>query len=333
MIGTTAAIIGGLSAAGAIGGAALKSRAAGKASKAQQDAALQAGKLTQEFGQLGHDEIVGAAQESAKGANAAAAAAVGGVEQATTQGRETLDQVNEEALKRLAPYLEAGELTIGQLKELLGEGGDFNRRFTMEDYQEDPGYAFRMAEGQKALERSASARGRLLGGGTLKSLGRYSQGVASQEYQNAFDRFMGENAARFGRLSTVAGMGQTATGQANQMGQWYGDTSLSNLMQGAGLAGNFRLRGAEGAGGFLTRGTTDAAEMRFRGAEDAANALLGKGRAAAQGDIDQGDAWSEGTAGAVKGAMDMIALNQMLNPNVARRPSANRAYSYDPYTP
>ena len=54
--------------------------------------------------------------------------------------------------------------------------------------QQDPGYAFRMAEGMKALERSAAARGGLLSGTTLKGTQRFAQDLASQEYGNAYNR-------------------------------------------------------------------------------------------------------------------------------------------------
>jgi hypothetical protein len=56
----------------------------------------------------------------------------------------------------------------------------------------DPGYQFRKAEGERALQASAAARGTLLTGGTLQDLERYSQGLAAQEYGAAYDRELGE---------------------------------------------------------------------------------------------------------------------------------------------
>ena len=87
----------------------------------------------------------------------------------------------------------------------------------------DPGYQFRLSEGSKALERAAAARGSLQGGGTLKALTRYSQGEASQEYQNAFNRslqgFQANQTARqqrFSNLSGLAGMGYNAERPADR---------------------------------------------------------------------------------------------------------------------
>jgi hypothetical protein len=58
------------------------------------------------------------------------------------------------------------------------------------DQNTDPGYGFRFAEGMKGLERSAAARGGLLSGATLKGITRYGQDMGSQEYQNAFNRYL-----------------------------------------------------------------------------------------------------------------------------------------------
>jgi hypothetical protein len=75
----------------------------------------------------------------------------------------------------------------------------------------------------KALERSAAARGNLLSGSTLKGVQRFGQDLASQEYQNAFNRFQVERSARLNPLQSLMGSGQSATnvltGAAGQMGQ------------------------------------------------------------------------------------------------------------------
>jgi hypothetical protein len=56
----------------------------------------------------------------------------------------------------------------------------------------NPGYQFRLQEGQKALERSASSRGTLLTTGTLKDLTQYGQDMATQEYDKVYNRALGE---------------------------------------------------------------------------------------------------------------------------------------------
>jgi hypothetical protein len=89
----------------------------------------------------------------------------------------------------------------------------------MDQFQADPGYAFRLKEGQKQLERSAAARGGLLSGGTGKALQRFGQEMGSQEYTNAFNRYQTERQARLGPLQSLAGVGQSSVNQLGQAGQ------------------------------------------------------------------------------------------------------------------
>ncbi len=56
----------------------------------------------------------------------------------------------------------------------------------------DPGFDWRLAQGTKALEGSAAARGGLLSGATLKGINDYAQNQASGEYSKAYDRFTGD---------------------------------------------------------------------------------------------------------------------------------------------
>ena len=109
--------------------------------------------------------------------------------------------------------------------------------FGMEQFNADPGYQFRMSEGLKALERSAAARGILSSGQTLKDITRFGQDTASQEYQNAFARYMLETERKrretLDPLEYQIGLGQAAaSGQAANIGTTAGSTS--NLMQALG---------------------------------------------------------------------------------------------------
>lgn len=84
-------------------------------------------------------------------------------------------------------YQAAPDLMVGNYQSPgnYQDPGDFS----MEKFQQDPGYAFRMSEGLKALDRTAAARGGLISGGAMKAASRYGQDMASQEYQNAFNRY------------------------------------------------------------------------------------------------------------------------------------------------
>ena len=129
------------------------------------------------------------------------------------------------------PFRQAGLTAQEQIMQLIGIGGDKNapgygslgKSFGMADFERDPGAEFRQSESLKALERSAAARGNLLSGSTLKGVQRFSQDLASQEYQNAFNRYQVERAAKLNPLQSLMGSGQsaanvltTAAGQAGQ---------------------------------------------------------------------------------------------------------------------
>jgi hypothetical protein len=108
--------------------------------------------------------------------------------------------------------------------------------FGMPQFQADPGYNFRLAEGMKALERSAAARGLLQSGGTLKGIQQYGQNLASDEYQNAFQRYLTERQAKLSPLEYQIGLGQAAaSGQAANVGTTA--SSISELTQALGNIG------------------------------------------------------------------------------------------------
>jgi hypothetical protein len=136
-----------------------------------------------------------------------------------------------------APFREAGLRALPEL-----EAASRYTPFGMDQFQADPGYAFRMSEGMKGLERSAAARGGLLSGGTLKGIQRFGQDLGSQEYMNAFNRYQTERNARLNPLQSLAGMSQTSTNQLGAAGQNYANAAG----QAIGAAGQARASGYMG---------------------------------------------------------------------------------------
>lgn len=155
------------------------------------------------------------------------------------------------------PWRESGMRALSDLAN-----PDYQRDFTMADYKEDPGYQFRLSEGQKAIDRSGAARGGSNSGAALKSLARFGQGLASEEYQNAYNRFNGDRDRRFNRLSSLAGIGQTANSQVGAAGQGYG-SRVSETMLGMGNAAASKYTGdASRMNKFMDRG----GELAMQGA-------------------------------------------------------------------
>jgi hypothetical protein len=118
----------------------------------------------------------------------------------------------------------------------------------MARFQTDPGYAFRLREGLKALDRSAAARGGLLSGAQLRGVTEYGQDLASQEFTNAFNRYQAERQARLNPLQSLAGMAQTSantlTGAAGTLGSNIGANIIG--------AGNARASGYMGTANALS---------------------------------------------------------------------------------
>jgi len=127
-----------------------------------------------------------------------------------------------------APFREAGVRALNKL-----EAASEYTPFGMAQFQADPGYGFRFDQGQKALERSAAARGGLISGNTGGALQQFGQGLASQEYQNAFNRYQAERQARLGPLQSLAGVGQTSVNALGQAGQNYATGAGEALGAGA----------------------------------------------------------------------------------------------------
>jgi len=170
---------------------------------------------------------IGGAAISGKAAKKAAATQ----ERASQDATAAQERMFQRQTELQEPFRQGGLTAQQEIMQLLGIGGDKNaagygslgKSFGADQFQQDPGYAFRQAEGMKALERSAAARGNLLSGSTLKGVQRFGQDLASQEYQNAFNRYQVERSARLNPLQSLMGSGQSAanvmTGAAGQMGQ------------------------------------------------------------------------------------------------------------------
>jgi len=194
----------------------------------------------------------------------------------------------------LKPWRDAGNKALGDLENFDTSNFYTNYAdFGMNQFKADPGYGFRLKEGMDALQNSAAARGGLLSGNTLKGINNYAQDSASQEYQNAFNRYHTEMQGKFNRqqtrigtglnkLQSLAGIGQTAVQQSNQAGQNY-----------ANAAGNLGMTAAQ---------------------------------AQAQGRTGSADAWASGIMGAtntginaLSGMVNSYYQNQWMNTLLGRR--------------
>ena len=102
-------------------------------------------------------------------------------------------------------------------------------------FESDPGYQFRLQQGEQAINRAASARGGRYGGATLKALQEHGQGLASQEFANFSARRQAElsgagmsDAQRAGLLTDQAARTDAAA-QAGAQNRFSAGQNLAGL--------------------------------------------------------------------------------------------------------
>ena len=212
--------------------------------------------------------VVVGAGINAYSSNKASKAQQQSVSDANAESAREYDQTRQDQLDLLArqredqaPWLAAGKNALAQLATGTGAYGDLIRPFGLSDFQADPGYGFRLSEGEKGIQRAASAHGGLYSGATLKALARFNQNTASDEYGNAYNRYNNNQSSQFNRLASIAGLGQTATNQVGQAGQSaYGTianagmNASNNISQNMIGAGNARASGYVGGANAITNG-------------------------------------------------------------------------------
>lgn len=160
---------------------------------------------------------------------------------------------------RFSPYAEAGGSALARLLGGLGLPGGDGEDFTAA-YRALPGYQAGLETGQDAVMDTAAARGMTRSGRTMKDLYRFGS-----NYEDA------RSGDYLSRLSGLAGMGQTATGQ-------------KVATEGTGLQGQLQTRltgygGQYGSAGTIGQGDIAAANAQAQGLGNLLNFggnLLGK---------------------------------------------------------
>lgn len=229
--------------------------------------------------------------------------------QALTVQQQQYQQQRED----IGPWREAGVRGLGQFERLARQGPPQFAPFTApgaldprshafrppgaEDLARDPSYQFRLAEGQRALERGASARGGLLSGGALRELERYAQNYASTEYGNVYTRALGENQLGYGRALTQneaemqRALQQYQTRYNVGIGQWQAQLAPWQTLAGFG----------QQAG-------TNLAQLSGQYASQAGNLLTDRGAAIAAGQIGSANALAQGIGSVTNTAQQGLGM-------------------------
>lgn len=153
------------------------------------------------------------------------------------------ERMYREGVERMEPFRLGGVAATNRMLELYGIGGDKNaagygsyaQPFSMADYQADPGYNFRVQEGQRAIDRSAAASAGLQSGNALRAAARYGHEMGSQEYGNAYNRFFQQRELQMRSLQGLASPGSSMAASGAHIGAQTG-ANIANTMIGAGQA-------------------------------------------------------------------------------------------------
>jgi hypothetical protein len=183
-----------------------------------------------------------AGQAAGAQSNAAMMSALIQAQQAQA-AREQQERMFNKSVELQEPFRQGGVGATNRLADLYGTSGNagaagygsYAEMPTFAQLQMDPGYQFRFEQGMRGVNASAAANAGLQSGAALKAATGFGQGMATQEYQNAYNRFMANRQQAAEAMSGLAGRG---AGVAQGVGQQAVSTgaNIANTMLGAGQA-------------------------------------------------------------------------------------------------
>jgi hypothetical protein len=167
-----------------------------------------------------------------------------------------IDRIYRERLAEWEKGLQEYEANNPNWQSQDPEFGSLLKEFTGDDLENDPGFQFRLSEGEKGINRNLAARGGWDSGAALKALARYNQDFASNEFGDAFNRDAATKGRIYSFLSGTSNAGQAAAstmasnaqGAANSMAgtsNAFGN-SIAGLNAGAADDWSNGLQGAIG---------------------------------------------------------------------------------------
>ena len=186
------------------------------------------------------------AEQEARGAEIAGARGARNASVAANlRNNDLFREAFQDSAGQLKDWRVAGRQAINTVSKGLEDGS-----FTMDKwkFEADPGYQFRLQEGEQALNRSAAAGGNLLSGDQLTALQQYGQNFASNEYDKAYTREAADRQRQYDQLMGVADRGQKATNDTAALrSEMATNVGQGNLNIGAARAGFSLARGASEA--------------------------------------------------------------------------------------
>jgi hypothetical protein len=165
----------------------------------------------------------------------------------------------------------------------------------------DPGYAFRLQQGQQTMQSALGSSGMRGSGAALKAATRYGQEAGSQEYKNSYDRFMANRAAAVQGLQNLSGVGAGAAGTASGLAGQIGSNLMAQRFGAGSNLGNLASNAGATTAGAYTGVAPTLANIASGNPMGAAAENAGQARASSY----------MGGASALSGALGGIGQNAM----------------------
>lgn len=125
--------------------------------------------------------------------------------------------------------------------------------FSLKDFQESPAYQFNLDQGMQAINKAAAARGQYYAPQTLQDVSKYTQGMADNEFNNAYNMYNNNQSNVWNRLYALQGTGQSAAAQTGA----FGANAANTAGQATMAAGNAQAAGTVGVANAITGATGD----------------------------------------------------------------------------
>lgn len=152
------------------------------------------------------------------------------------------------------PWRQAGQ---GALDQIQSMNPQFTHTFNADDLKSNlaPNYQFQLDQGLGALKNAGNLQTGLISGNTLKGINDYAQNFAGNSYQQAFNNYNAQQSNIFNRLSSIAGLGQTA----NQTTANAGTAAAGNAGNAMMAGGAAQAAGSIGQANAISGGLNNAA--------------------------------------------------------------------------
>jgi hypothetical protein len=254
-----------------------------------------------------------------------------------------IDTQRSEALQTFQPYMQVGQQGVGAISQQLPY---FQQTFGPEQFKAnlDPGYEFMKQQGLGAIRQGMNVGG---GGSNIdRAATKFAEDYANTGYQNAFNRFTGQQQNIYNRLAGIAGIGQSATGTAAQTGLGYGQLGAQTGLGYEGLGaqtglgygqaiantglgydqmiGNQQLGYGQSMAQFNQGVGANIANLATGGGAAQAQGITGSAQASAAGDVGQANIYG--------GAIGNLG-NLGMQYSYLQSPAIQKALQIGPYAP